>query len=64
MIGEGKGIDTEECTTVGWSGTATEIILFQLVEGFKNAKTHAILQPKLSKVGLSFKAHKTLLNVF
>ena len=64
MVGDGKGIDTEECTTVGWNGTAAELIFFQLVEGFKNAKTHAVLEPKLSKVGLSFKPHKTLLNVF
>jgi hypothetical protein len=64
MLGAGKGVETEECTSIGWGSNAADYVFFSLVEGFKNNKNHAILDPKLSKVGVSFKPHKKLLNVF
>ncbi|CDW75837.1 UNKNOWN [Stylonychia lemnae] len=64
MIGNGKGIETTECTQIGWNGSAQDLIFFLLVDGFKDQKSHAILDPKLIKVGISFKAHKKLHNVF
>eukprot|EP00347_Sterkiella_histriomuscorum_P015476 403356884 len=64
MLGNGKGIETDECTQIGWNGTASELIYFQLVEGFKNSGTHAIIDVKTIKVGVSLKPHKKLHNIF
>lgn len=64
MIGDGKGVETEECTQIGWSGTAQDMILFQVIEAYKNTKSHSVLDEKTCKVGVSFKAHKRLMNVF
>jgi hypothetical protein len=64
MIGNGKGVETDECTQIGWSGSAQELVFFQLIDGFKNSKTHPIIEHKLTKVGVSFKPHKKHLNVF
>lgn len=64
MLGDGKTIETEENTQIGWNGTAQELIIFHLIDGFIANKNHPILEHKLSKVGVSFKADKKLLNVF
>jgi hypothetical protein len=64
MLGSGdKSIETEECTTVGWSGTAAEFVYFNLVEGYGREKTHPVLSDKTLKMGCSFKSHKKYENV-
>lgn len=64
MLGSGdKSILTEECTTVGWQGKASDFVYFNLVEGFERDKTHPILSDKTMKMGCSFKSHKKYDNV-
>lgn len=59
MLGSGdKTVLTEECTTVGWSGSAAEFVYFNLVEGFERDKSHPIINEKTIKMGASFKGHK------
>jgi hypothetical protein len=65
MLGSGeKSCLTEECTTVGWKGTASELVYFNLVEGFERDKNHPMIDEKTVKVGVSFKSHKKYENVF
>lgn len=64
MLGSGKAIETEECTQLQWTGTAQELIIFNLVEKFQRCQNHPILDAKVSKIGLSFKPHRKYENVF
>lgn len=43
MVGAEKQADVEECTQIGWKGTASELVFFNLVEGFERNKRHPIL---------------------
>ena len=56
--------DLEECTFIGWNGYSSELIYFNLVEGFERNNSHPILDRHLKKIGVSFKAHKKYENVF
>lgn len=51
---------------VGWSGTAHELILVNLLNEFEKdpSKVPTILDQKTTKVGMSFQAHKKFQNVF
>jgi len=64
MVGNGMGVKTCECTFIGWNGTATELVIGLLVEGFQLNQCHSLVDDKLIKVGLSFKPHKKFVNVF
>ncbi len=64
LIGEGKNVDCNECTYIGWVGTASELVMFSLVEGFAADQAHPLINDKTHLVGSSFKAHKQHTNVF
>lgn len=64
ILGSSKGADTQEATYIGWQGTAQQMILFSIVDSYEPGKTHPILDPQLTKMGSSFKTHKTLKNVY
>ena len=64
MIGDGKDIDTEECTKLSWTGTPKDLIIFLLVDGFNTNKAHPILDANLVKVGLHLRADKKHHNIF
>lgn len=64
MAGNAKDIDTEECSRISWQGTPVDLIISSLVNGFTATNSHPMLDPKLIKVGLSFKPHKRLQNMF
>ena len=34
MNSDGNDIETEECTRLGWTGTASELIVFMLIDGY------------------------------
>ncbi len=59
-----KQIDASDETRISWDGTAQDLIINLLVEGFAVNGNHPILDPKLGKVGISFRSHKKLNNVF
>jgi hypothetical protein len=68
ILGEkAKTPDAIESTYVQWSGHAHELILLNLLQEYEKAtedKKAALVDPKLVKVGMSFKAHKKLQNIF
>ena len=59
-----KEVKTSDDTRVSWDGTALELIISLLVEGFAANGSHPIVDPKLGKVGISFRSHKKLSNIF
>ena len=59
-----KEADTSDDTRISWDGTAQELIIALLVEGFATNGKHPILDQKLGKVGISFRSHKKLSNIF
>ena len=64
MIGDGKDIETTECTRLNWGGTAQDLIIFLLIDGFNTNKSHCMLDKTLVKVGISLKPHKKHQNIF
>ncbi len=61
----GKSPECEEFTMVKWDGTALELILLNLLEDYDKKGTQAaIIDSKTMKVGMSFKAHKKVENIF
>lgn len=64
ILGEGKMPTAEEFTMVKWEGSAHELILFNLLEEYEKTGKPAILDSQTVKVGMSFKAHKKLQNIF
>ena len=49
-----KTPEAEENTIVGWSGTAHELIILNLLNEFEKTQKPAILDPKTTMVGMSF----------
>jgi hypothetical protein len=64
LIGEGKNVEVTECTYIGWVGSALELVISSLVEGFATDQKHPIIEESTHQVGSSFKAHKQHTNVF
>ena len=64
VIGGKKNIEFEEYTSIGWQGTATDLVILNLVEVFNKKKQHALLEEKAMKVGTSLKSHKKCGNIF
>lgn len=64
LAGHQKTPDCDEVTIVQWSGTATEIILYDLIKEYEQDKRPASLDHRTCKVGMSFKAHKKSQNIF
>ena len=64
MIGDGKDIITAECTRLGWTGTAQELMIYLLLDDYNTNKKSLILDEHLIKVGLSLKSHKKHHNIF
>lgn len=60
----GKTAETEECTQIGWNGSALELIINTLIEGWTANQKHVIFEHKVTKVGVSFKADKKVQNIF
>jgi len=63
LVGEGKSVDCEECTIIAWAGSATELVVLNLVEGWAQDQKHPILDPKLALIGMAFNSHKKHENV-
>ena len=56
---EEKGVS--EYTEVGWEGEADELVLFMLISGCQcigEDEQFAMLDPSVTKIGISFRAHK------
>ena len=64
IVGDNKAPNGEEFTYVQWEGTAHELILLNLLQDYEKEDKPAILDDQLIKVGMSFKAHKKVQNVF
>ena len=64
MLGDGKDVDTEEYTRLSWTGSAKDLVIFMLVDGFNTNKRHPILEENLRKVGVHMRAHKKHHNIF
>ena len=64
IVGEGKMPMAEEFTMVQWDGTAHELIMFQILEEYEKTGKSSVLDAFTVKVGMSFKAHKKLQNIF
>ena len=64
ILGDDKAPNGVEFTYVQWEGTAHELVLFNLLMDFENEGKPSILDDTLIKVGMSFKAHKKVQNVF
>ena len=47
MPGDGPDIDLEDETKLQWTGSAQEIVISMLIDGFNQNKTHPILDPNL-----------------
>ncbi len=57
MPGDGEGIEMEEEMCTQWDGTAEEMIVYLMLEGWsKNGGRHPILDQNLIKVGMHFRA--------
>lgn len=64
LLGQAKAPEAEEFTITQWSGTAHELVLLNLLQTYEISEKPAILDAKTIKVGMSFKAHKKVQNVF
>ena len=64
MPGDGPDVDLEDDTVIGWTGSAQELIIWMLIDGYNKNKTHPILDPRLLKVGIHFIANKRHNNIF
>ena len=57
--------ECEEFTMVKWNGTAFELVLLNLLDEYeKKGLSCAILDSKTMKVGMSFKPHKKVENIY
>lgn len=54
----------EEFTMVQWKGTATELIIFQMLDEYEKTGKSSVLDEKTLRVGLSYKGHKKVQNIF
>jgi hypothetical protein len=63
-MGDDKAPNGTEFTYVQWEGTATDLILLNLLQDFELEGKPSIIDEQLIKVGMSFKAHKKAQNVF
>ena len=60
-----KSPECEEFTMVKWEGTALELVLLNLLEDFEKVNFQAaIIDNKTTKVGMSFKPHKKVENIY
>ncbi len=64
MLGDGKDIETEEYTRLSWTGSAQDLVIFMLIDGYNTNKRHPILEESLQKVGVHMRAHKKHHNIF
>lgn len=63
IVGNSKSVEVEEITIVGWDGTASELVYFNLVEGFESQKKHQFIDEKVNKMGCSFKPSRQYENI-
>ena len=65
MLGSARSPECEEYTMVKWEGTALELMLLNLLDDFEKKGLRAsIIDPKTMLVGMSFKPHKKVENIF
>ena len=64
IVGDEKAPNGVEYTYFQWEGTAHELILLNLLQDYEKDGKAAILDDTLIKVGMSFKAHKKVQNIF
>ena len=64
LVGGQRITECEEYTMVKWTWSPHEIILLNLLDEFENNPKPALIDVRCATVGLSFKSHKTVENIF
>jgi hypothetical protein len=64
LLGGEKMPAADEFTMVQWSGNATDLIIFNMLEEFEKTGKSSVLDQRTLRVGLSYKGHRKVQNIF
>ena len=65
ILGSTKMPEAEEYTMVQWESAAYEIVLLNLISDYEKKNGYcAIIDPKTLRIGMSFKPHKKVENIY